>query len=161
MYRRIYPERDKDGGIIWRGGSRGRLPTGEEGGCLRCGESWRQQELSVDHLRKNCEEESPANTHSGPVASSPLFSQAACERVGVHIRLRTDTIDLIVAAQSRALHFISCVMRKRKKSKSDSKLSPNLSQKMGRNNWRTVATQAAKPLRIFKLSFFVSVPHRW
>lgn len=74
--------------------------------------------------------ESPANTHSGPIASSPLFSQAACERVGEHIRLRSDTIDLIVAAQSRALHFISCVMEK-KITQSASKYSPNFPPKNG------------------------------
>lgn len=74
--------------------------------------------------------ESPANTHSSPIASSPLFSQAACERVGVHIRLRTDMIELIVAAQSRALCFISCVMKKI--TQSSSKYSTNFPQKLRR-----------------------------
>lgn len=100
--------------------------------------------------------ESPANTHSGPISSSPPFSQAASELVGVHVRLRTDTIDLIVAAQTRARHFISCVMKK--KQTICFKILSQLSPKMGRNNWKTVEAEAEQALRIF---FFVSVPHRW
>lgn len=113
-------------------------------------------------MRRRQLQESPARTHSSLIVSSPLFSQAACERVGVHIRLRTDTIDFNGSSTvpGSTFHFLRYEKKKKKTFLTFSKYSPNFPQKW-RGTWETVVNQAAKALRMFKSSLFVSVPHRW
>lgn len=81
--------------------------------------------------------------------------------MGVHRRLKTDTVDLIVAPQLKAMHFISCDMKK--KIQSVLKCSPNFLPKRGgtTENSSNLGRGSLSEFRKSLFFVFVSFRSRW